>query len=65
MELLDFSYLVDENISTSLIEFLQARDLNIISVREQGWQGASDITLVQLAKKKILLFSLMIQISVK
>lgn len=57
MELLDFSYLVDENISTSLIEFLQARDLNIISVREQGWQGALDITLVQLAEEKNFCYS--------
>ncbi|MFN2438805.1 MAG: DUF5615 family PIN-like protein [Chitinophagaceae bacterium] len=52
MELSDFSYLADENISNHLVEFLRVQNSNLISVREQGLHGTSDEALVQLAEEK-------------
>ncbi len=52
MELSDFSYLVDENISNSLIEFLQNQNLKVINVREQGWQGTFRYNSCSISRRK-------------
>lgn len=52
MELSDFSYLIDENISNELIQYLKEYNINLINVREEKMQGTSDEALVKLAEEK-------------
>lgn len=41
--------LADENISPRLVDFLRQKGLDVIDVKEKGWQGAEDNYLMDLA----------------
>jgi predicted nuclease of predicted toxin-antitoxin system len=47
MKFSQITFLTDENISTKVLEFLRERGLEVIDVREQKWQGSSDIFLLK------------------
>ena len=37
-----FGFLADENVHTEVVQWMRSQGLNVLDVREQGWQGASD-----------------------
>jgi predicted nuclease of predicted toxin-antitoxin system len=41
--------LTDENISPRIVSFLRGKDLDVIDVKEKGWQGAADKFLMAVA----------------
>ena len=52
MVLKDFSYLSDENINPSIINYLRDKSFNIKDVREEKLIGSSDFELLNLAFKE-------------
>jgi predicted nuclease of predicted toxin-antitoxin system len=42
--------LTDENISPRVVSFLRGKGLDVINVKEQGWQGSADKFLMAAAR---------------
>ena len=49
MKLRDFGLLTDENIDPEVVAFLRQSGFDVWDVCEQGWQGTTDLTLIQQA----------------
>jgi predicted nuclease of predicted toxin-antitoxin system len=49
LKLHDFSFLTDENINPAVVASLRARGYDVLDVREEGWCGAEDATLLRFA----------------
>jgi len=52
MKLVDLKILSDENISPKLVKFLRVQGLDILDVKEHGWQGKTDRELLEIAYKE-------------
>jgi predicted nuclease of predicted toxin-antitoxin system len=52
MQLNNFSFLTDENVHPQIIDYLRKSGLNVKDVREQKWNGYSDLRLLTLAFKE-------------
>jgi len=44
-------FLTDENVSPALIAFLRERDHDVLDVKERGWHGTTDATLLRKAAR--------------
>ena len=44
--------LADENVSPKVVAFLRSRGLDMLDVKEQGWQGRSDDELLEIAYRE-------------
>lgn len=49
MNLHDFRWLADENLHSRVISYLRSIGFDVVSVREEGWSGATDIELLRRA----------------
>ncbi|MCS6950436.1 MAG: DUF5615 family PIN-like protein [Armatimonadota bacterium] len=49
MTLRSFRFLADENIHPDVVQWMRSQQIDVISVREQGWTGTSDRFLLETA----------------
>ena len=49
MKLADLAVLADQNIAPELVDALRVRGVDVVSVRERGWEGRSDAFLLGVA----------------
>ena len=45
-------FLINENVSVLLVSTLRSADYNVLDVKEQGWFGHSDKSLVKIAQQE-------------
>lgn len=57
MTLRSFRFLADENIHPEVVHWMRSQQIDVITVQEQGWQGASDRFLLEIShqQKRIVL----------
>jgi len=52
MKLRELRFLADENVSPQVVAFLRAQQLDVLDVKEQGWQGRADADLLATAHRE-------------